>query len=381
MGGNDWTEYYGYGRVNAEQALKYLNAPYTVTHSTKVSTNKTLTWNSHAHTFYNNAGLASGQYYGTKTYKVTAHINFSPIYKEVPLVWIRERESTGWSGANPNEELPYFNITNITKSGFDVETFIYYVGQRAGEGCVCDYWPGNPNYAEAVFAYTVIGEIAPLSVSISGPTSLGYNEQGTFTANPSGGSGTYTNYRWWWRNDAGGGVGPESAGFDNGIDYVPPGDYWYELTAQEGNQSITIGKPDDFSLKCEVTDSDNNTATDIHSIIVSGGFAKAQCTNSDKIEIVAVPEQVELTGNYPNPFNPSTTIRFGLPDDGNVKIAIYSINGQEVTTLANSYFSKGYHEIKWDGKNPSGRLVANGLYITELKTGNHRLIKKMVFAK
>ena len=221
----------------------------------------------------------------------------------------------------------------------------------------------------------------PLAVYISGPTSLGYNETGTFTANPSGGSGTYTNYRWWWRNDAGGGVGPESAGFDNGIDYVPPGDYWYELTALEGQQTITIGKPDDFSLKCEVTDSDNNTATDIHSIIVGGGFAKAQCTNSDKIEIVAVPEQVELTGNYPNPFNPSTTIRFGLPVDSNVRLTIYSSTGQKVRNLVNGIFSKGYHDIMWDGKNQAGNFVSTGIYITELKAGNHRLIKKMVFAK
>ena len=220
-----------------------------------------------------------------------------------------------------------------------------------------------------------------LSLSISGPTSLGYNEQGTFTANPSGGSGNYTNYRWWWRNDAGGGVGPESAGFDNGIDYVPPGDYWYELTALEGQQTITIGKPDDFSLKCEVTDSDNNTATDIHSIIVGGGLAKAQGANMDAIPIVAVPDNVELTGNYPNPFNPSTTIRFGLPEDGNVKITIYSINGQKVITLAEGSYSKGYHEIKWNGINSTGNSVSNGIYIYELKTGNQRLIKKMVFAK
>ena len=240
----------------------------------------------------------------------------------------------------------------------------------------------NDLNSHSTIAFHIEGNYSsPLSVSISGPTYLGSNVQGTFTANPSGGSGTYTNYRWWWRNDASGGIGPEFAGFDNGIDYVPPGNYWYELTAFEGKQTITIGKPDDFSLKCEVTDSDNNTAIDIHSIIVGRSFAKAQGANSYKIELVSVPEQVELTGNYPNPFNPSTTIRFGLPEDSNVKITIYSINGQEVITLANGYFSKGYHEIKWNGKNPSGRLVANGLYITELKTGNKRLIKKMVFAK
>jgi hypothetical protein len=252
------------------------------------------------------------------------------------------------------------------------------------------YPMGNYDYANVTRVWNIeVSRLASFhpdppvefSVYISGPSFLDPYQIGTFTANPSGGSGTYTNYRWWWRNDAGGGITPEALGFDNGIEYVPPGDYWYELTAFEGQQTITIGKPDDFSLKCEVTDSDNNTATDIHSIIVSGSLAKAQGANTNESAIVTVPKQVELTGNYPNPFNPSTTIRFGLPEDGNVKITIYSINGQEVTTLANSYFSKGYHEIKWDGKNQSGKSVSNGVYIYELRSGNQRFIKKMVFAK
>ncbi|MHB2150321.1 T9SS type A sorting domain-containing protein [Calditrichota bacterium LG25] len=149
----------------------------------------------------------------------------------------------------------------------------------------------------------------------------------------------------------------------------------------EGQQTITIGKPDDFSLKCEVTDSDNNTATDIHSIMVGGGLAKAQGTKVYGIHIDAVPEQVELTGNYPNPFNPSTTIRFGLPEDSNVKLTIYSSTGQKVINFINGFFSRGYHELMWDGKNRAGNLVSTGIYIFELKAGNHRIIKKMVFAK
>ena len=228
---------------------------------------------------------------------------------------------------------------------------------------------------EAVFEAEII--VPDLSVSISGPTSLNSNEIGAFIAEPSGGNPPYIDYRWWERKDEGE-PGPFKS--DNTI-MAPPPNTWVELTSFRGQQQINIGRSYDFSLKCEVTDSDNNTAADIHSINVGGGFAKAQGTNYDKIEIVAVPDQVELTGNYPNPFNPSTTIRFGLAEDGNAKITIYSINGQEVITLVNGYFSKGYHEIRWNGKNPSGRLVANGLYITELITGNHRLIKKMVFAK
>ncbi|MBD3224261.1 MAG: T9SS type A sorting domain-containing protein [Caldithrix sp.] len=230
---------------------------------------------------------------------------------------------------------------------------------------------GNHNdLIQDTFADWGIGEHTPgpLSVSIIGPDLLEPNETGTFTAHPSEGSGTYTNYRWWWRNDAGGEFNP----------YVPPGDTWYELTSWEGHQTINIGKPDDFSLKCEVTDSDNTTATDIHSVYV-GGLYKS----SGDIAKVSqpVPETIELSGNYPNPFNPSTTIKFGLPQEAQVKLSIFSITGQKIVTLANGFYNKGYHEIQWDGKNSAGKHVSNGVYIYALKTVDRKLIKKMVFAK
>jgi hypothetical protein len=215
------------------------------------------------------------------------------------------------------------------------------------------------------------------TVSISGPTLLGYNQQGTFTANPSGGSGTYTNYRWWERKDEGGWV-PQSV--DGGIILAPPPGQWIEQTGWEGQQTVQVARRWDFSLKCEVTDSDNNTASDIHSVDVGGGLAKAQCELSE-INNQSVPENVELTGNYPNPFNPSTTIKFGLPEETNIKITIYSSTGQKIVALADGIYSKGYHGLVWDGKNQAGNSVSNGIYIYELKAGNQRLIKKMVFTK
>lgn len=133
-------------------------------------------------------------------------------------------------------------------------------------------------------------------------------------------------------------------------------------------------------MKCEVTDSENSTAIDIHSVYVSRGLAKTQSENSS-ISLVSVPKNIELTGNYPNPFNPSTIIKFGLPEYGNIKLTIYSISGQKIISLANASYSKGYHEVKWNGKNQAGNSVSNGIYIYELKAGNQRLIKKMVFAK
>lgn len=150
-------DYYGWGRIDVGRALSRLNLPYEISQNSVVSSNATLVEDSHAHQFYNNGGLASGAYYGTRTYKVTAHVTFSSSYVEPPLVLIRERSTIGWSYATENTEWPWAKITNVTTTGFDLETVIYYVGQRPGEGCICKYWPGNSDVLQATFAYTVIG--------------------------------------------------------------------------------------------------------------------------------------------------------------------------------------------------------------------------------
>ncbi|MHB2148166.1 FlgD immunoglobulin-like domain containing protein [Calditrichota bacterium LG25] len=94
-----------------------------------------------------------------------------------------------------------------------------------------------------------------------------------------------------------------------------------------------------------------------------------------------LPEEATLFSNYPNPFNPRTTIRFALPEDGHVQLNVYSVNGQKVRTLINGQVSKGYHQIVWDGTNESGQAVSGGLYVYELKTDNKRILKKMLLVK
>ena len=217
----------------------------------------------------------------------------------------------------------------------------------------------------------------PLSVTISGPTSLGINETGTFTANPSGGSGSYTDYRWWERNDEGE-PGPNKS--DNTI-LAPPPNTWIELTSLRGQQQISIGRGYDFSLKCEVTDSNGDKATDIHSVNVGGGFAKAASKEGPGIAAVQIPDDFVLQSNYPNPFNPSTAIRFGLPQEANVTVNVYSVTGEKVKTLVNGSYPAGYHTVQWDGRNETGVKTAAGVYVYELKAGGKRLVKKMILTK
>ncbi|HNE82337.1 MAG TPA: tandem-95 repeat protein [bacterium] len=96
---------------------------------------------------------------------------------------------------------------------------------------------------------------------------------------------------------------------------------------------------------------------------------------------VIVPDRLELAQNYPNPFNPSTTIEFGLTENGNVKIAVYNLLGQLVKTLVDEKREAGYHKIVWDGRNAAGQLSASGVYIYRLETKSGFVTRKMMLIK
>jgi hypothetical protein len=94
-----------------------------------------------------------------------------------------------------------------------------------------------------------------------------------------------------------------------------------------------------------------------------------------------VPKEAMLLHNYPNPFNPFTTIRYGIPEDARVTIAIYNILGQRLTVLLDCPQVAGYHVVTWDGRDPQGRKMASGIYLYQMKTGRLSLVEKMVLVK
>ncbi|MCD4818345.1 MAG: T9SS type A sorting domain-containing protein [Candidatus Cloacimonetes bacterium] len=101
-------------------------------------------------------------------------------------------------------------------------------------------------------------------------------------------------------------------------------------------------------------------------------------TNSDIIEL---PEITELKGNYPNPFNPTTTIAFDLNINTQVKLDIYNIKGQKVITLLNNSFEAGNHKVVWNGKNENKKNVASGVYFYNFSANNYQKTKKMLMMK
>jgi len=95
----------------------------------------------------------------------------------------------------------------------------------------------------------------------------------------------------------------------------------------------------------------------------------------------ALPEELTLAQNYPNPFNPSTTIHYQLDRAGWVTLTVYDPAGQRVTELAAGNQPAGSFSVSWDGHNEAGQPVASGLYLYELRVGEHRSMRKMLLMK
>jgi hypothetical protein len=82
------------------------------------------------------------------------------------------------------------------------------------------------------------------------------------------------------------------------------------------------------------------------------------------------PPVTGLAGNYPNPFNPSTTFRYGLAEPAQVSLKVYNMLGQLVRTIVDEQQLEGYHEAVWDGRNETGAAVSSGIYMYRM-TARH----------
>lgn len=96
---------------------------------------------------------------------------------------------------------------------------------------------------------------------------------------------------------------------------------------------------------------------------------------------VSVPTEFALENNYPNPFNPTTTIRYAVPFDSKVSLKVYNILGQEVRSLVNGFKPIGRYQVMWDGRNNSGSLVSSGVYLYRMEAGKFIQTRKMLLVK
>ncbi|MFH0880500.1 MAG: FlgD immunoglobulin-like domain containing protein [Lentisphaerota bacterium] len=93
------------------------------------------------------------------------------------------------------------------------------------------------------------------------------------------------------------------------------------------------------------------------------------------------PRDFGMDQNQPNPFNPATQIAYRLPVDGNVRLAIYNILGQQIRALVNGFTPAGVYSAVWDGRDDAGRQVASGVYLYRLDAGKFSTVKRMMLLK
>jgi len=96
---------------------------------------------------------------------------------------------------------------------------------------------------------------------------------------------------------------------------------------------------------------------------------------------IQLPKIINLNQNHPNPFNPVTSLRYDLPEDGIVNITIYDMLGRIVKTLVNGSQTAGYKSIKWNATNDRNEPVSAGIYLYTIQAGEFRQTKKMVLLK
>lgn len=107
-------------------------------------------------------------------------------------------------------------------------------------------------------------------------------------------------------------------------------------------------------------------------------FLREQLTKTGEIPI---PVATHLFQNYPNPFNPVTSIKYDLAEDSPVRMDIYNVKGQLVTTILNQEILAGTHRVIWNGKDDQGRAVSSGVYFYRMIMPNKVLTNKMLLLK
>jgi len=112
-------------------------------------------------------------------------------------------------------------------------------------------------------------------------------------------------------------------------------------------------------------------------VVADGGLVRELHRGS-----AAVPAgELKLSQNFPNPFNPTTTIAFYLPDRAMVRLEVFDVAGRVVTRLGDGIFDAGPHNLTWNGTDANGTQVSSGMYVYRLTVGNRAISKKMILLK
>ena len=142
------------------------------------------------------------------------------------------------------------------------------------------------------------------------------------------------------------------------------------------NMNILLNDSVDLYHRIIATDGSDRTAGEISTATFVRGPVSDIVGKSNLL-----PDKFVLYNNYPNPFNPFTTIKYAVPERSTVKITIFDLTGKEVITLVEDIHKPGQYSLRWDARDKFGESVSAGVYFYRLQSENFESIKKMVMLK
>ena len=168
--------------------------------------------------------------------------------------------------------------------------------------------------------------------------------------------------------------------------FVGTGEHPYSLS--EDSPCIDAGIPDTTGLNLPPWDIIGNYRIwdgdgDEVAIIDMGAYEYGAPPYVDvDVNVIVQTPEVLLYQNFPNPFNPETTILFSIPNDSEIELNIYNIKGQKVKTLVDETLESGNHTVIWNGRDSNGNRVSSGIYLYKLKVnGKTEVVKKCLLLK
>jgi len=174
--------------------------------------------------------------------------------------------------------------------------------------------------------------------------------------------------------------------FDKGLDPL----YWHIFDAcEDAENTCTIPL---HRMKNYLHIEGLSSVSGVWDVLASDGVSNTYSSNGPfKLTIDAssvstadeasLPMDFALHSNFPNPFNPTTTIKYDLPENASVSLMIYDIMGREIRHLVNDTQKAGFKAIMWDGTNNYGHQVGTGMYLYQIKAGSFVQTRKMILMK
>ena len=382
-------DYLGTGRIDARAALDRLSAPYALNHRSAGAASQVIPVGGlHSHKFWFTPGLAVG-YYTVQRIEYRRNVTFGSQWAIPPDVWGRQ-ETNGY--------YPGFDITfnvgwcepvdgTVTKTGCTLRTYVYDVWNTS-QGQYEGVFPSEPS--NVVFHYSVLGieDLAAPSVTVNYP-----NGSPGFPAPPQEFS-TLDQVDITWTvvdeylegvicnvflvQDIPGG----QAVFDiaSTIPVDENGDGTYQWTVPPGWGTVETCK-----IRVVARDSNFQTGADASDTYFTVHY-NTKPPPPPPPDPEGMPASVSYT-NYlsvpsPNPFNPSTSVRFGLEQGGPVTLKVFNARGEVVKTIHDrTPFGRGEFSATWDGLSDAGVPVPTGVYFMRIQTVRFSDVVKAVLLK